>query len=94
MDRPDAIIDLLEADGVLFQCVGDKEEAFLEAEGAGVGDALHEEVPRVFNRGDHAGVRAGGRARVAFGGRIASPLRVLCMRSCAPFCCGEAGRIR
>ena len=48
VDRPDPVVCLVEADVVLFQRVGNEEQLVLEAEGAGVRDALHEEVPRVL----------------------------------------------
>ena len=44
MNGPDAVVDLFEADGVLLQRVGQEEQALPEADGAGVGDALDDEV--------------------------------------------------
>jgi hypothetical protein len=126
VDRPDAVGDLLEADGVLLEGVGEEEPALLEAEGAGVGDARDEAGPRILDGRERTGGRAGGGtvprrgrpvaqgfvgplvvrevaeggkargggARDERGGRMASPLRGLCIRSCAPFCWGWAGKIR
>ena len=70
VDRPDAVVDLLEADGVLLERVGDEEQALLEAEGAGVGDALDDEVAGILDRrAGLPGTRAGraGRATPASG---------------------------
>ena len=60
VDRPDPVGDLLEADGMLLERVGDEEQAPLEAKGAGIGDALDDEVPGIFDRRQGAGVLAGG----------------------------------
>ena len=50
VDRPDAIVDLLESDRVWRESVSDEEQPLLEAEGPGVGDALDEKVPRILDR--------------------------------------------
>ena len=127
VNRPDPVVDLLEADGVLFERVGEEQQPLPQADGAGVGHALDEEVPGVLDGRQRAGVRPRGSTvqrrrrpivqrlmgpllvvEVAEGveGALLSgevrvrratglaPLRVLCIRSCAPFCWGWAGRIR
>ena len=48
---PDAVGDLLEADRVLLERVGDKEQPLFEADGTGVGDALDDEVPGILDAG-------------------------------------------
>jgi len=50
VNGPDTVVDLLEADGVLLQRVGQEEQALPEADGAGVGDAFHDEVAGVLVR--------------------------------------------
>ena len=50
MNRPDAVVDLLEADGVLLQRVGDEEQAFLEPKRPRVRDALHDEMAGILDR--------------------------------------------
>src|SRR5688572_21995784 len=57
VNRPDAVVDLLEADRVLLERVGEEEQSLLQANRAGVGDALDEEVPGVLARRQGAGVR-------------------------------------
>ena len=47
-ERPDAIVDLLEADAMLLQCGRQVEQPSLEPDGTGVGDPLHEEVPGIL----------------------------------------------
>ena len=126
VNRPDAIVYFLEADGVGCERVTDEEQASFEPERAGVRDALHEEVPGILDGRQSGIVRAGRRliarrgrrpaqvfvrsflvvlgtkpiegrccaTSVARGGRMASALSVLCIHSCAPFCCGWPGRIR
>ena len=59
-DRPDPVGHLLEADGMLLERVGDEEQAPLEAKGAGIGDALDDEVPGIVDRRQGAGVLARG----------------------------------
>jgi len=56
VDRPDAVGDLLEADGMLLERVGEEEQPLAEADRAGVGDALDDEVPGVLHRRQGAGV--------------------------------------
>jgi hypothetical protein len=65
VNRPDAVVDLLEPDGVLLQGIREEEEPCLEADGAGIGDALDEEVSGIFDGRQESGVRArrGGIAR-------------------------------
>src|SRR5438034_7842108 len=60
MNRPDAVGNLLESDGMLLEGVGDKQQPLLEADGAGVGHALDDEVPGVLDRWQGAGVLARG----------------------------------
>ena len=55
VNGPDPIVDLLEADRMLLQCVGQREQPLLEANRARVGDPLDEEVTRIFDRGSRAG---------------------------------------
>ena len=50
VDRPDPVVDLLEADGVLLERVGEEQEPLLQADGAGVGDALDDEVTGILDR--------------------------------------------
>ena len=50
--------------------------------------------PLVVVLGAEAIERALLRQGVERGGRIASALSVLCIRSCAPFSCGDAGLVR
>jgi hypothetical protein len=47
---------------MLFERIGDEEQFVLEPEGAGVGDALDEEVTRILERGKLVG--KGARTRV------------------------------
>jgi hypothetical protein len=69
VNGPDPVADLLEADGMLLQGVGEEKEPLLQANGARVGDALDEEVAEILDWGQRAGVgRAEGRYCVA-GGR-------------------------
>ena len=49
MNGPDPVADLLEADGMLLQGVGEEEELLLQANGARVGDALDEEVAGILS---------------------------------------------
>ena len=80
VQRPDAIGALLEPHVMFFQGVREEEQFVLEANGAG--DALHLEVPRVFEWRQHGGkrTRRGGMARrrgVALQGRMGSLFIVL-----------------
>ena len=50
MNRPDAVVHFLEADGVLLQGVGDEEQALLEPKRPRVRDALHEEMSGILDR--------------------------------------------
>ena len=56
MNRPDAVVHLLEADGVLLQRVGNEEQFLLEPERPGVRDALHEEVSGILDGRHRPGV--------------------------------------
>jgi hypothetical protein len=58
VERPDPIIDLFEADAMLAKRGREVQQLGLEANGTGVGDALHDEVVGVFERGQCAGIRA------------------------------------
>ena len=49
MDRPEAVVDLLEANGVLLERVRDEDEPLLEANRARIGDALDDEVARILD---------------------------------------------
>src|SRR5215510_13458532 len=49
VNRPDPVGDLLEADRVLLQGMGDEQPPRFQANGAGVGDPLHDEVPGIFD---------------------------------------------
>lgn len=60
VNGPDAVADLLEAGGVLLEGVGDEQQPLLQADGAGVGDTLDDEVPGILNGGQGPGVSAGG----------------------------------
>lgn len=50
VNRPDAVGDLLEPDRVLLERIGDEEQAFLQADGAGVGDARDDEMAGILDR--------------------------------------------
>ena|SRR5882762_4662720 len=56
MNRPDAVVDFLESDGVLLQRVGDEEQALLEPKRSGVRDALHDEMAGILDRRQCAAV--------------------------------------
>ena len=83
MNRPDPVGDLLEADRVLFERIGDEEQSLLEAKRPSVGDALHQEVPGILNRRQLAGVgprwragraiRVSGHAETCAGARCCTP---------------------
>src|SRR5436309_2604718 len=83
VNRPDAVVDLLEPDGVLLECVGDEQQALLQTDGAGVGDALDDEVPGTTGRA--AGRR---RTRVLRGGRATQEAGSRGPRGGAPHCRG------
>src|SRR5882762_1934692 len=68
VDRPDAIVHFLEADGVGCERVTDEEQASFESERAGVRDALHEEVPGILD-GRQSGIVRAGRRLIARRGR-------------------------
>ena len=56
VNRPDAVVHLLEADGVLLQGVGNEEQPLLKPERPGVRDALHDEMSGILDRRQGAGV--------------------------------------
>jgi len=62
LNGPDTLVDLLQSDGVLFEGVGDKEQALFELKGACVGEALDDEMARVLDRGQSPRVLPVGRA--------------------------------
>ena len=67
---------------VLFQGVGDEQQTVLKAERAGVGNALHQEVPGIVERGELLGERPSGspierRGRTAVEELVGSVLVVL-----------------
>ena len=81
MNRPDAIVDFLESDGVLLQRVGDEEQALLEPKRPRVRDAFHDEMPGILDRRHRPGVRPGrgpiaGRRRGA-GEKLMGPFVVV-----------------
>ena len=49
MNRRDAVVNLLEADRVLLECIGDEQQPLLQADGAGVRDARDDEVPGILD---------------------------------------------
>jgi hypothetical protein len=49
IERPNAVVDLFEADRVLREGVGDKQQPLLEANRPGVGDALDDVVAGVLD---------------------------------------------
>ena len=59
VQRPNAIGDFLKADAMGLQSGRQVQQPGLEANGAGVGDALHEEMAGIFERGQRARVRPG-----------------------------------
>ena len=50
MNGPDAVVHLLEAYGMLLECVREKEQPLLEPNRAGVRDALDEKMAGIFDR--------------------------------------------
>ena len=60
---------------VLLQGIGDKQQPVLEAEGAGVGDPLHQEMAGVLERRQVLGIEP-GREVVAISGRAAAQIFV------------------
>src|SRR5256885_6421214 len=61
VNGPDAVVHLLEAHGMLLECVREKEQPLLEPNRAGVRDALDKKMAGIFDRRQGAGVRALGR---------------------------------
>ena len=60
VDGPDTVVDLLEADGVLLEGVGDEQQPLLQTDGTGVGDPLDDEVSGILNGRQGPGVGAAG----------------------------------
>ena len=60
VERPDAVVDFGEPDAVLAQGRRKIEQPRLEANGPGVRDPLHDEVPRIRQGRHGAGVAARG----------------------------------
>ena len=60
VERPDTIVDFGEPDAVLAQGRREVEQLRLEANGPGVRDPLHDEVPRIRQGRHGAGVAARG----------------------------------
>ena len=58
VDRPDAIVDLVQANPVPLERVGDEQEPVLEAERPRARHPFDEEVPGVFLRGRPPRIRA------------------------------------
>jgi hypothetical protein len=56
--RPDAVADFLEANRVSLQRIGEKEQSLLQADRAGVGYALDQEVAGILDRRQCAGIWA------------------------------------
>src|SRR2546429_4081016 len=61
VNGPDAVVHLLEAHGMLLECVREKAQPVLEPNRAGVRDALDEKMAGIFDQRKGAGVRALGR---------------------------------
>src|SRR2546428_13061942 len=61
MNRPDAVVYLLEADGMLLQRFGDEEQSLLEPDRPRVRDALHDEVSGVLDGRQSPGIGTGRR---------------------------------
>ena len=61
MNRPDAVVHLLETDGVLLQRVGNEEQFPLEPERPGVRDAFDDEVSGILDGRQRPGIGAGRR---------------------------------
>jgi len=62
VNRPDPVGDLLEADRVLLQGMGDEQPPLFQANGAGVGDRFTMKCPG-YSTGGSAPVYARGEAR-------------------------------
>src|SRR5438876_9588426 len=81
VNRPDPVVDLLEANRMLLERIGQEQQPLLQADGAGVGHALDEEVAGILDRWQRAAVRAGGgtvqRGRWAIVQRLVRPLFVV-----------------
>jgi len=59
VDRPDAILNLIETHVLALERGGQEEQPSPEAEGAAAGDPLHEIVPRVLDRRQVPWIRSG-----------------------------------
>src|SRR5437867_7443759 len=76
VNRPDPVVDLLKPDGVLLERVGEEQQPLPQADGAGVGHALHDEVPGVLDppeRGQSAPAVPVASAPAAGGARASRP---------------------
>lgn len=74
-EGPDAVRRLIEPDVVMRERVGDIQEFGAKAKGSARGDVLHEEVPRILERGEAGWERTRG-GPVARGRRLAVEERV------------------
>jgi hypothetical protein len=59
VDGPESVVGFFQADELLFEGVGDEEQFVFEPEGAGVGDALDQEVARILERRQLLGIGPG-----------------------------------
>ena len=55
VDGPDPVVGFVQADELLFEGIGEEEQFVVQPEGAGVGDALDEEVARILEGGRRSG---------------------------------------
>ena len=60
VNGPDAIVDFLEADGMLLQRIGEEEQPFLQTDGARVRHALDQEVAGILDGRQRARVGPSG----------------------------------
>ena len=74
VERPDAVIDLLQADILLDDAGADVDPAFLPADAAVAADAADFEVAGILQRREPLGVRARGGLVERGGGLVAEPL--------------------
>ena len=59
VDGPDAVIDFFQPDVVGVERIGANQQPALEVNGAGIGDALHEEVRGILEGRQLRRIRAG-----------------------------------
>ncbi len=57
VQRPNSVLDFFQADFVVLQGVGEKEQPLLEADRASVGDPLDDEMARLLDRGEAPRIR-------------------------------------